>query len=240
MLATKERIIAQRQFETERYILSTNPFFYAPLYKLDGSSFSSQDGGGHLCTVTGALWTLQGRLFDTDAGDFIALPSAVYQAFANTNDFTMEAWAHLPDPANLKGYTLTFNGDSAPNQPTIWLYFGSFNGGSYGFQVRQTLGSAVQNRAGKTGLTVGFHHMVGMWDAALNKAIIYVDGEYGGEDATNVLTFAKTDFDWGDIGKLMGGSGSANSWIGEVRIYNRVLLPQEIQSNYLATKWRYA
>ncbi|KKL80876.1 hypothetical protein LCGC14_2000330 [marine sediment metagenome] len=35
VLATKERIIADRQFATERYILSTMPVLYLPLHRLD-------------------------------------------------------------------------------------------------------------------------------------------------------------------------------------------------------------
>ena len=37
---------------------------YLPLYGQDGASFMSQDAGGHLCAVTGALWRPDSRYFD--------------------------------------------------------------------------------------------------------------------------------------------------------------------------------
>lgn len=37
---------------------------YLPFHQLDGTSFMSKDKHGHLCSVTGALWTPRGRSFD--------------------------------------------------------------------------------------------------------------------------------------------------------------------------------
>ena len=79
VLATKERIIADRQFATERYILSTLPSLYLPLHRLDsgdsGGKFISADGHGRVCTVTGALISQGGRTFD-GSDDKIIIPSA--------------------------------------------------------------------------------------------------------------------------------------------------------------------
>ena len=44
-----------------RFKLDPSLVLYLPLYELDGSSFRSRDAYGHLATVTGALWTPQGR-----------------------------------------------------------------------------------------------------------------------------------------------------------------------------------
>ena len=46
------------------FIYDPSLVLYIPLHQLDGSLFMSQDAYGHLCTVTGAAWTLQGYDFD--------------------------------------------------------------------------------------------------------------------------------------------------------------------------------
>uniref|UniRef100_A0A6M3IY71 Putative lectin/glucanase superfamily protein n=2 Tax=viral metagenome TaxID=1070528 RepID=A0A6M3IY71_9ZZZZ len=55
----------------------TDPYLVLdlPLWDLDGSSFKSRDRFGHLCTVTGATWGLQGRKGD-GIDDRIVLPSS--------------------------------------------------------------------------------------------------------------------------------------------------------------------
>ncbi len=93
-MATKEQVIANRTFATERYILSTMPVLYLPLWKTDsgesGDSFISSDGGGHLCTVTGATWGIQGRDFNPATPDWIEIPAAVTQL-----DFTSGAFSFI-------------------------------------------------------------------------------------------------------------------------------------------------
>ena len=69
------------------FIFDPSMVLYLPLYELDGASFMSKDAYGHLCTVTGALWTSQGRDFD-GIDDSITLPTA----FDSLTDLTLEAW----------------------------------------------------------------------------------------------------------------------------------------------------
>ena len=58
------------------FIFDPSLVLYLPLYQPDGASFASRDAYGHLCTVTGALWTPQGRTFD-GADDIIDLGNNV-------------------------------------------------------------------------------------------------------------------------------------------------------------------
>lgn len=63
------------ELDIERdFILDPSCILYLPLWKKDGAQFMSDDMYGHLCTVTGALWTPQGRYFD-GVDDKIALAS---------------------------------------------------------------------------------------------------------------------------------------------------------------------
>jgi hypothetical protein len=63
---------------------------YLPLWSADlkGDSFYSKDSYAHLCTVTGALWTPQGRHFD-GVDDKIAVP--YHSVFQITAEVTVEA-----------------------------------------------------------------------------------------------------------------------------------------------------
>jgi len=46
------------------FIFDPSLVLYLPLYQLDGWAFMSRDAYGHLCSVTGAKWTPQGRDLD--------------------------------------------------------------------------------------------------------------------------------------------------------------------------------
>lgn len=87
-----ERIIAQRQFATERYILSTMPILYLPLWKKDhgesGDSIISSDGHGHKCTATGVLWTPSGGDFNAGTPSYIELASETVMDFTS-GDFSI-------------------------------------------------------------------------------------------------------------------------------------------------------
>src|SRR3990167_7681164 len=80
------------------FIYDSSLVLYLPLWKLDGSSFMSKDAYGHLCTVTGATWSKQGRIVDgTD--DKLALSDTDASSPLNftTSDFTLEMWLKFDD-----------------------------------------------------------------------------------------------------------------------------------------------
>lgn len=207
------------------FVSDASLVLYLPLYEPDGNSFISRDVYGCVCTVNGAAWKPRGRLFD-GVDDKIALPAAVYQAFGNTDDFTIEAWVRKD--VSTGGYMISHS-KITTHQPSIWMH-------ASGMKVRQTT-NATSNDVTYT-LSDGWHHLVLVWKASNHTLYGYVDGELAGSDGTNALTFARTDFGSGNIGYLVN-SGPYNNMVGEVREYRRALLPQEIQRNYLATKWRY-
>ena len=88
----------------------------------------------------------------------------------------------------------------------------------------------------KTGLSLGWHHVVGTYDGANRK--IYVDGVLGGTDtyATDMVTSDEAV----EIGRYFGTSTTAHTnQLAQPRIYNRALSAEEVQRNYDAGKNTY-
>jgi len=195
-----------------------------PLYKLDGASIMSKDAYGHLCTVTGALWRPNGRLFD-GSDDWINCGNA---ARLNPGLMTIEAWINLEsliadyvaivDRVTQPCYQLLLN---ASEQPCIF-----FNVGGW----KTVTGSALNIDQ--------WYHLVATHDGVNIR--LYVDAVEQTPATAAAGTIAS-----GVANTTIGAAGDAGDSrrfpgsIGEIRIYNRALTPLEIQHNYLATKWRY-
>ncbi len=71
------------------FIFDPSLALYLPLYKRDGTSFMSDEAYGHLATVTGAIWTPQGRYFD-GVDDYLRIPDA--PSLDLTGEMTILAW----------------------------------------------------------------------------------------------------------------------------------------------------
>ena len=215
------------------FIFDPSLVLYLPLYELDGASFKSRDAYGHLCTLTGAVWRPNGHYFDgTD--DYINCGHP--PAFDITQAITLEAWirfttakhagiiAKFLTPTAKAKYCFTFN---EIDDGTVGMYISENGTGTDG------VASAVTVNDGH------WHHCVGIFDGDYLR--VFVDGELSNsKDTTLAAIFDKPDMEvW--IGNYDEGNDTRwfNGDIGEVRIYNRALTPQEIQRNYLATKWRY-
>lgn len=226
MLATKERIIADRSIATERYILSTMPLLYLPLWRSDGSSqFLSSDGHGHLCTVAGALWTPRGRKFNGVA-DKVDAGINAYDLGIRQHA-TFETWANVDDLINANNLISDWN-----------VNIGIF------LRAEQTNGIPTfavypnNHRITATGYAVAprtWFHLVGVMDGA--NMYLYKDGsligtttlgEDIGSSSVNI-----------NIGTRGDGVGFVKGSIGEVSIYNRALSAVEVQNHHLATRWRY-
>ncbi len=230
-MATKEQIIAERSIATERYILSTLPILYLPLYRLDsgqsGDSFISADGIGHLCTVTGALWRPNGRAFD-DTDDFISVPHSSIFDFAG-DDFTIIAWIKQNDT----GINIVMSQTKNNTNRTWVLYLSAV----FNF-VASTDGLTWDISMNSGSVSTDIWYQVGVtriestFTKYLNAEIVETTTEAGALH-TEVSTFKiGRDFD--------SGGTFSNSTIGEVLYYNkRGLSPPEIQNIYVATKWRY-
>jgi len=228
-MADKLSIIAAKQFATERYIRSTHPVLYLPLYRLDGSpSIRSQDAFGHVCTVTGATWGTTGRTFGGN-GDNIVTASAItltpsaftalvwWKRLGNSGGATSDLFHSL-----LRG----INGYS-PNNVSI-------NKG--GTEVRVSCATDSTTRTAIVATTAAPFHLVGaVWTGTQLYAV--ADGVLGTATAapgaltsfTHVITLGMFDAD----------NYLANGIISEALVYPRAFNIVERQRFYLTTKWRY-
>ena len=219
-LATKERIVSRRQVTRDRYIRSTMPVFWVDLSKNDGSQFTSDDAYGHLATVTGALWTPQGRSFDR-VDDFISVGNPVSLQLATT--LTIGFWGKLNvlDASNQRGvskeeaYALTIRNTNLPS-------------------VQLGAGDPVVVQSPEAISINTWYNFTFTYDGT--TGIIYVNGI---NKNSAVVGYSPNQTNSVLLGKHSAGVELWGGLIGEVFIYNRALSAGEIQHNYLATKWRF-
>ena len=201
---------------------------YLLFHRLDGASFMSKDAYGHLCTVTGALWTPRGRSFD---GVDDCIKCGQDAGLDITEAITVEGWCKRT--ASTDG-TLASRHDNNADATRAWYL--NWISNNYVYFALHGIGTAykflyVSDR--------DWHHFVGTYDGEIVK--LYTDTVLGTivEGAGALQTPA--------VDTLVGAAyyNAPTIWrpfpglIGEVRIYNRTLTPLEIQRNYLATKGRY-
>ncbi|MBA7660283.1 hypothetical protein ES703_68285 [subsurface metagenome] len=205
------------------FILNPNLVLYLPLYKLDGSSFMSKDACGHLCTVTGALWTPQGRKFDgtddkIDCGNNSVLNPA--------DAITIEVWVY--DQTTATEMLLSRGARDGTYTGSYIIRDGT---GSLTFRLNDAafVSNAVVVTQNK------WEHVVFTYNKV--SVIGYLNGVAGTPKAYATAIASDnyaTVLGWGH-----GAGYYYQGLIGECRIYNRALTPIEIQSIYLATRWRY-
>ncbi|MFC1914369.1 LamG domain-containing protein [Chloroflexota bacterium] len=190
----------------------------------------SRDAYGHLCTVTGALWRPYGRYFD-GADDGINCGNSPALGFG-TGDFTLEVWVYC------NGYV---NNGSTHNGIVVRGTLTAGNTGMYGiyllntnkpkFSIDTDVNSAMATVHDISG---GWHHLIGLRNGS--AIALYVDTVQDGMGTNSGSTDSSLDL---VLGRDTGVYRYFDGTIGEVRISNRALNPQEIQRNYLSTKWRY-
>jgi len=205
---------------------------YLPLWRQDmtGSPIISKDTYAHLCSVTGALWTPQGRDFDgTD--DRISVPRD--SSFEPASALTLESWSK----------STTYDGtilDKAKDVHTAphFTYALNHSLGSEKLNYQLTTAGVRTTLVSDSIFPLGvWIHVVATYNGSAMK--LFFDGELDNETAkVGVITYYDTDL---LIGELRNDPGyDFDGLIGEVRIYNRALSLPEIQHNYQATKWRYS
>jgi len=222
----RRKTFFQKEVEAERYILSTMPVLYAPLWKRDGSIFISDDAYGHKCTVTGALKTLQGRWFDR-SDDKIQATSSLFSGTRGSSVKTISFWVYTPSSTGYGNIIATRDAGGSNWQLT---------------RDNNTLNLTTYN-TGDGAQDTTYDFVVGKWvylttiiDGPANTHETFANGIYvgvlsrnfGTDDGGTVLSIG-TD----NVG------GFASGTIGELIIWNRRLTRAEDQQNYLATKWRY-
>lgn len=199
---------------------------YLPLHQRDGSSFMSRDAYGHLCTVTGAIWTPQGRSFD-GIDDKITIPLSISGAISAEIWAKETAWDSQNSAIEKYTWTSGFNGFGLRSVNGIWKFLAG------------NASSSVYLLAAPSTTSAGnFHHIAAT--SVTGSHVLYIDG-IPVITTTDSLSITDDAAEPINIGQRPGGGGSSyfNGVIDEARVYNRILSSLEVQNNYLATRWRY-
>ena len=202
---------------------------YLPLHRLDGASFMSKDTYGHLCVVTGALWTPRGRSFD-GSDDYVDCGNA--PSLDITGDkITLEAWVRAA--VDGPGWSGIIRKQDENAQP----YFIALDDNQH-FRVRtQTPGGVVTVVSPLTYNDDEWHYLVGTYNGV--EQFLYVDGvEVASNSQSGNLVSTPESL------KIGAGLESAQYFfkggIDEVKIHRGLAINAlRVQRNYLATKWRY-
>ena len=204
-------------------ILDPNLVLYLPFYKKDAASFMSDDAFGHLVTVTGAAWGIQGRTFD-GVDDVIVVPEVASLKILNPFSFAIWLSGYAPagdaeqDLANKnREYIVRLTNTGV-------IQFLYHNGTSW-----QTLSSATsiaQNSWTHVRITRETN-------GANSDCKIYLNGVLD-NSATQTGTPVNIAQDL-YIGSYNGVSERYNGTIGEMALWSRVAGERHYQS----TKWRF-
>ena len=213
---------------------------YLPLSKLDGDVISDRSAYGHLCTVTGALWGLNGRVFDGD--DRLDLASNYASLKLIDTSWTEIVWFKSTVAGVGNQYILNkFTGSD--RQRTLYLtadgfLFSRVSLDGTTFEIEADVIDSVDYRD-STWHMAALRHEYDTGDRYLMADGLVVDSAIAG------LADDTTVNDSGEIVRIGvdDNGGSPRFYmigtIGEVRIYSRALSALEVQHIYLATKWRY-
>jgi hypothetical protein len=217
--------------------------FYAPLWHpalsvAPGGTFQSLEASPKTCTVTGALWTPQGRSFD-GIDDQILSPR--HPSWGNPgNSLTVCVWAKANSLASTPGLAGNFldgtgRGFHLRFKSTGELDWFVGTGGGTAPETKEATSAAGLITTGK------WHFVAGRYDGAfvdvlLNGQVVCTPtAQTGDVYYSNDLLIAK--YNNNDDGS--GNANPLNGMIGEVLIYNRALSAGEIMRDYQRTKWRY-
>ena len=212
------------ELELDRLALDPYCKFYLPLWKLDGDSFADHSAYGHLCTNYGPIWTPQGRSFD-GVDDYV--DCGVKDSLNLTDEIALEAWIKIKD-FTTAGYLLARN-LAAPSDSMQYGIYLNTDESVYITVEQSTWGSGIIAPIGE------WTHLVALIKSGSYQKL-YLNGAY--QAKTTCPTISSRDWKL-LIGMRNNNGGQSypfNGLIGEVRIYSRVLTPQEILDHYIIGK----
>ncbi len=216
---------------------STNPscVLYLPLHRLDGASFISKDVYGHLCTVTGALWTPRGRSFD-GVDDYINLGSAT--AF-ECPSLTFLAWIKRGATGTTHCVIADTYTSSSDKDHFFQITINTSN------KVTLSFGDGIIHGSKASSNTIDTEwHFIGVGrNDDTEKITFLIDSVI--EDEVSYAYTCGTLVTLGNKNLQLGKTGMPsylfplNGLIDVAALYNRYLSPLEMLNIYLATKRRY-
>jgi len=234
VLHTKEAIVAQKHLATERFIRSTHPAFYLPLWKKDhgesGGKLLSSDGFGHICTVTGALRRFKGYFFDGVNDKILSSTNSIFEF---TTAFTIEVWVNVDVSVPAQHQFAVELGDTAGIERMGICARRNAAGNLLGCYNAAIPDWVMANSACTPGI---WEHIVGVFNPGAGNLDFFLNTVADGSPALGgfqAWTGGTT------LVNISPATGYLKGLIGEVRVYNRGLSPPEIQRNYTATRWRF-
>ena len=210
--------------ELDRFTPDPYCKLYLPLWKLDGDSFADRSAYGHLCTNYGSIWTPQGRSFD-GVDDYVNIPDS---PSLGVKYVTIEAWLRWDNTgAAPRPYIV----DGRAHKYAIYIdkpyevNFAIMAGGGWRGEPGVNIPEVADGNC---------HHIVGTYDGSNLK--IYFDSVL--KQTTPYSGTIDVASGIARIGcyTLGGADYMIKGLIGEVRIYNRALTPQEISDHYIIGK----
>jgi len=225
MLATKEAIIAP-VWARERYIRSTMPVLWLPLYRKDFGAtdyFTSADAYGHKCQSSGSIYGgIQGRFFDgTD--DKIAIPHHAAMVFS-------------PEVTVIGSFYAIGTG-TAKVITKLTYSTGGFSCERRSNNIHCVLIGTAANEHVPSGIawTVNQWHRIG-WVIRGMTVNFFLDGRLV---TTVVATTVSLLTCTADL-LISGVAGELyNGYSDDIILVNRALSPAEMQRDFLAIRWRH-
>jgi hypothetical protein len=218
--------------------VSDNLVMNAPLWQTECSSspFTTIDSNAFTATVSGAVWTPQGRTFD-GADDYLEV--AHHASQLPTTGGSIEAWIK-PDSAGegLQGKIVDKSTGLTGNNG---FDFQTYNDGANDYiSFRINAGAFKTTAAGAITFGDGnWYHVVATWDAT-GLVTIYVNGSQSGTPGISADPAGITTTNALRIGNRSGATDRTfDGTIGDVRIYNVELTPAQVSQNYNATKTKH-
>ena len=212
--------------EIPSFVYDPSCVLYVPLWKRDGSTFISDDGYGHLCTVTGATWGLQGRIH-TDDNDTIIIPDA--DSLDMTTNLSVLLW--LKPTAT--GGTIFI----AKRSDTSYSWeMGGDGSGNLLVRINSNTNVATQ---GTYSANV-FTFFGGTYDSAAGQITAYINNSSSQAAYSTAITVNTVNISLGARFYYPGAEAYTNGTYGELIIFNRTLPPTEMERVRQETKWRYA
>ncbi|MBM3131920.1 MAG: LamG domain-containing protein [Chloroflexi bacterium] len=227
LLQTKQSVIGARQEEVDAYIRSIDPVLYMPLWKRDGTQFPSDDPRRQAMTVTGALWTPQGRWFD-GSDDQISIPHNAACQGVN-GKLTLSWW---------------MKAEIDTNTPLL-MHRGIYN--SAGWQVLQAAttrrisfftfqsGANQVSRADPGPVLFRWTHVAIVLNVP--TCTIYYDGV--DKTTTKGTHIAPSPLTTPTLISSTTAGYSLQGTLADELIFNRALSVLEVTTLYNLTKWRY-
>lgn len=222
--------------------LRDDMLFNVPLWHsgLTGSPFTSIDTTGHTCTVTGAVWSSDGRVFN--GAEWIVMSDVPFD-FERTDPFAIEVWMNTDN-------TTTFNPVAkqlhAGDYEGYAVEMDGANGRIAFYLINDVAPSQYTRVVGTTAVNDGlWHHIVcqnlALSGGDLSDVQIFIDGNLEAVTASTDTLGANSILNNVNlrIGSRDGGGQPYWGSIGEVRIYDQSLTPAEILANHNATKWKF-